>query len=222
MTTWSGRKLPSFAGSSGAAMYLNAIRAAVSDLVANYAGLRAVIDSLASYDSNSGEAGVLLGDATLRGAERAIRRELVADVPGLGDGLSTLAAIGVTTRADGSLKIDEARLAQVVEDSPEALEALFADADTGIAERLDAALVPYVQSSGTIDSRVDGLNARLDRLADDRLALDARLDSLEARLLAQFGAMDALVASLQSTSTFLTQQFEALRGLGAPRSSSKG
>jgi flagellar hook-associated protein 2 len=191
----------------------DAVRSAVESLVKSYSGLTTVLGSLSSYDQQTDEAGVLLGDAMLRGVQRSLRRELGAEVAGLDDAVSSLAAIGITTRDDGTLEVDTARLNAVIETDRTSLETLLAAPGTGLAARLDAALEPFTQTSGVIDSRTDGLNRRLSDFADQRAALERRVTSLEGRLLAQFIAMDTLVGSLQSTSTFITQQFDAIRAL---------
>ena len=92
-------------------------------------------------------------------------------------------------------------------------------ASDGVAVRLDGAITPFVQSSGTIDSRTSSLGKQIDDINDQRAALDLRLLALEDRLLEQFIAMDALVSQLQATSSFLDQQFSILQGLSARMSS---
>ena len=80
----------------------------------------------------------------------------------------------------------------------------------GIAETLDILLGGILENDGLIDSRVDGLNAQLEDIADERVQLDLRVSNLEARLISQFSALDSLIARFNSTSNFLTQQLANL------------
>jgi flagellar hook-associated protein 2 len=84
------------------------------------------------------------------------------------------------------------------------------DISRGIGVTLNGLLEGYLQSSGLLDSRTDGLQSSVDRIADDREALNRRLEALEDRYFRQFNALDTLLANLQSTGNFLTQQLAAI------------
>ena len=79
--------------------------------------------------------------------------------------------------------------------------------------RLEGVLDAYLQGSGVIDSRNEGLN-RQSRDLDTRMeAMNYRLTLIEGRLLDQFGALDTLVANMQTTGSFLSMQLNALPGV---------
>lgn len=80
----------------------------------------------------------------------------------------------------------------------------------GLADTMDEVLNSFLGSDGIIASREDGLNDKLEDIADQRIDLDRRIDSLEARLIQQFTALDSLIARFNSTSSFLTQQLANL------------
>lgn len=82
----------------------------------------------------------------------------------------------------------------------------------GLIESMDSLLGNYLDSSGVLSSREDGINESFERLQDEQDSLDLRIEALEARLISQFSALDALVANLQSTGNFLTQQIDSLPG----------
>ena len=83
----------------------------------------------------------------------------------------------------------------------------------GIADTLDSLISQFLDSNSIINSRTEGLNKSVDRLAEQRTTLNKKMDSLEARLYRQFNAMDAIVARLQSTGSYLEQQLSALPGV---------
>ena len=83
----------------------------------------------------------------------------------------------------------------------------------GYADRLDTLLDQLLDDDGLLETRIDGLNDRIEDINEDRERLEARMLALEARLFRQFNAMDALVAQLNSTSQFLAQQLSSLAKL---------
>lgn len=77
---------------------------------------------------------------------------------------------------------------------------------SGVAVSLGGVLDRFLDSNGLIDLRTDGLQANVDRIAEDREALNVRLEAIEARFRSQFNALDVLLANLRTTSDFLTTQ----------------
>ena len=154
----------------------------------------------------------LFGDSATRNVAFQIRGVLSAQIEAAGPPFNTLFSLGITTDAAGKLSADTAKLADALEQDPDAAADLFAG-ENGMAERLDEVLSGYIEAGGIIAARTDGLNGRIEAITDSREALARRLERLEARLTTQFRAMDELVAQLQSTSNFLTQQFAQLQSL---------
>ena len=80
----------------------------------------------------------------------------------------------------------------------------------GLADTVDEVLNNFLGSNGLIASREDGLNDKLEDIAEQREDLDTRIASLEARLIQQFTALDTLIAQFNSTSSFLSVQLANL------------
>lgn len=184
---------------------------AVSGLVDSYNALATVINELGSYDPVNGEHGALLGDATLRGVQGRLQRELGSPVNGLSGPINTLTGIGITTSADGSLELDSSKLDPFIKNHFGDLGLLFAG-ENGIASRLEKTVSSYVGAGGSINARSDGIQISLDGIDEQRETLERRMLSVEQRYVAQFSAMDALVTQLTATSDFLTQQLDSLPG----------
>lgn len=85
----------------------------------------------------------------------------------------------------------------------------------GIAYQLNTMITGFLEIDGALDSRTDGIQDRIEDIADRREALDYRMELLEARYRAQFNALDSLLAQLQTTSDFLTQQLASLPEAGS-------
>ena len=189
----------------------DAVTAKINTFIANYNGLVDTFTALGAFNGSTDTAGILLGDATLRGVQNLIRREVSSSVSGLTGSFSTLAEIGLTTGDDGKLTLDNEKLNSVLDENFDQVGELFS-ASNGLANTLDNAIKQYVSSAGILDTRTDGLQLRVDDITEQREALDRRLISLESRLLAQFTALDILVNSLSNQSDFLALQLDNLPG----------
>jgi flagellar hook-associated protein 2 len=202
---------------------------AVSDFVSAYNDVATTLDSLTHYDAGTGDAGILLGDASTRSIANQLRRALGEAVPGLYGNYTSLASIGITTRANsqtlqdgtvavgGTLVFDSSKLSEALSGDPAAVSRLFAgDSDglTGLADRLNTTLNRLVGTGGIIDSNTQSRQSSIGDIADERIALDDKMTALETRLRAQFSALDSLLSQLKNTSDYLTQQLASLPGFG--------
>ncbi len=88
------------------------------------------------------------------------------------------------------------------------------DFSRGIAFQLNELISGFLEPEGVLASRTDGIQGRVDDIADKREVLDRRIDALELRYRAQFNALDTLLSQLSTTSNFLTQQLAALPEAG--------
>jgi flagellar hook-associated protein 2 len=191
--------------------------AAINKFVEGFNTLVDVLNQIASYDADTGQAGSLFGDSAVRNVEFQLRRLLGSRLAESGS-IQGLADIGITTDDTGKLSVDSATLDRAIQDDVDAVAVLFAG-DDGLAGRLDRLVAGYVDSGGIIEGRTTGLTDRIEDISDRREALNRRLTSLEERLMAQFSAMDALVGQLQATGNYLEQQFTALSNLTTQRQS---
>jgi len=204
---------------AGETLSITADRASVASkintFVANYNGLVGTFNALGSFDSASSTGGILLGDATLRGVQNSIRKEISSSVSGITSSFSTLAELGITTTDDGKLEVDNDKFNTVLDSSFDQVGELFA-ATNGLSNKLDTIVEGYIGPDGIIESRTDGLTNSIDDIVVQREDLNRRLESVGSRLLAQFTVMDQIVSSLQNQSNFLTQQLANLPGAYKP------
>lgn len=187
----------------------------VRDFVDSYNALISNVDALTAFNAESNRGGPLLGDATVRGIRDQIRRELSVNVSDPASLATSLSDIGVETQLDGSLKVNDERLSEVLEQDFARFGEVFSASD-GFAVRLFDLTDGFLKSDGILDARTQGLETQIEGLNEDRVSLNERLASLETRLLRQFNALDSLLAQLNSTSNFLTQQLSNLPGTERP------
>ncbi len=194
-----------------------AANAALTAFVQAHNALISTIDEVTAYDAETGVAGALLGDSIVRDLKESLRRELNSVVSVTGAPFSMLVDIGITTNLEGRLEIDSSVSGDAIALDFDAVGELFADAEQGIAVRLDAFVTTLLESDGSISLREERLNDRLADLTDQRERLDDRMLLVEERYFKQFQALDTLLAQFQSTSAYLTQQ---LANIPVPGSSS--
>jgi flagellar hook-associated protein 2 len=114
----------------------NKISSAVDKFVKGYNELVTAMNSLSSYDSDSGQAGFLVGDSVWRNIDSQIRRTINEAIPNIGSSYSSLASIGITTDKDGMLKVNSTKLDAAAADDPEAVARLFAIGGKASGENL--------------------------------------------------------------------------------------
>jgi flagellar hook-associated protein 2 len=127
-----------------------------------------------------------------------------------------LADIGISADLNGKLSVDSADLDAAFSVDFDAVGALFAAEDVGVAVKLDALLAPYLDSDGVLDARTSGLQSSIADIGERREALNERLAALQTRYTREFNALDTLLSQLQGTSNFLTQQLSRLPGWTTP------
>lgn len=153
--------------------------------------------------------GALVGDSSVRSLINTIRSELVSPQ---GEGaMRALADMGITTKKDGTLEMDAAKVSKAITSNFEEVAAYFTG-DNGLASRLGARLKPYTDAGGILESRTDALQGTIDKVDTQKAELTKRIVALEERLYKQFNAMDTLVAQLTRTSDSLTQLFDSMPG----------
>jgi flagellar hook-associated protein 2 len=186
------------------------LRERVKAFVTGYNTLNTTISSLRSYDAVTQKGGPLLGDALVRGIEEELRSGLIDPVSGLEGGTyTTLASLGITKQVDGSLKLDEARFAEVLDTDRAAVARVFGS-ENGVAARLFSGIEARLASGSALETRNKALQADMKRIETDKAALDARMVVIEERYRKQFTALDTLLAGMTTTANFLASSLANL------------
>jgi flagellar hook-associated protein 2 len=182
----------------------------VKKFVTEYNTLYATFGKLRSYSPSSQQAGPLFGDAMLRGIESEISTDLVNPVSGLAGDYTSLASIGITRKADGTLDLNDTKLTKALEANRGAVAAIFGKEDVGVAARLYEHLETRLETGEALDTRDQGLQRALKTIKNDKEVLDARMAKVEANYRKQFTALDKMLANMTSTANFLSSQLANL------------
>jgi flagellar hook-associated protein 2 len=181
----------------------------VQSFVTAYNSLASTIASLRSYNAETKAAGPLLGDAMLRGVEAQLRQSISNPVTGATGSFTTLASLGITTTANGTLALDAKKFEAAMSADPTAAAQVFASAE-GIATRIDKLMASKLGTTGEIAARDTGLTSRRKLIDEQKKQVNARMEVIQARYMKQFTALDALLTQMQSTSSFLAQQLASM------------
>ncbi|MBK5929715.1 flagellar filament capping protein FliD [Halochromatium salexigens] len=189
------------------------VRDAVNAFVDNYNSLRETTNELTSFNAETGEAGELLGDSTLRTIESRLRSTLGS---GVAEGeFRSLSEIGISLQRDGTLQLDDARLDEVIVNDREALTEFFAgqSQDSGMAGALSQTLSQLLGDSGLLDNARSGVQNRITSIDNRTERMEISIERTIERYRSQFAQLDSMVAEMNQTSSYLTQQFDNLNAM---------
>lgn len=156
--------------------------------------------------------GQLEADSSLLSIERRVFS--VLNTPATGGTYSVLSDIGLSMQKDGNMTLSNNNLQAALQTDFDGVAELFASDTQGFAKRLADLADSLLASDGMLESRTDGLEARVNDLVERQITFERNLTAVESRYRAQFSALDALVGQLQGTGNFLTSQLAQLPGAG--------
>src|SRR5690554_872230 len=186
------------------------VREAVQDFVKAFNDLKGTIGTLTAYNAETGQAGELNGDSTVRTIESRLRSALSG---GVAEGeLRMLNQVGITLQRDGTLELDDGRLNELVRDDMAALGEFFTggDSEGGLAGSLTTTLDQLLNSQGVIKRSMDGAETRMKSLDERYERMEISIERNIQRYRAQFSQLDVMVAQMNSMSSYLTQQFDMM------------
>ncbi len=178
----------------------------IKDFVASHNELQKGIADLSSFDTESGEAGTLLGDSALRSVQSSVRSAMNHVVE---DGsLDLLSDTGINLRVDGTLEMDEQKVTELANQDPAALERFFTGADEagGLAGTVQGTLDRALADNGVLGSTINGLETSIERVEERHARMEERINATIDRYREQFSQLDSEIAEMNSTSEYLSQQ----------------
>jgi flagellar hook-associated protein 2 len=182
----------------------------IKKFVEKYNEFNSTVKSLRKFDSETGKAGSLLGNSSLQSVETGIRGVFNGGIAE--SSFTLLGDIGISKELDGSLKIDEEALGEIVEKDLGNLVEFFTgvDGEGGLASALDEKLESMLDSGGLIETAKDGLEVTLDRIGDSQAQIEKRIASTISRYRTQFSKLDIAVANMNAAGNQLFAQLSSL------------
>ncbi|MGH8261074.1 MAG: flagellar filament capping protein FliD, partial [Steroidobacteraceae bacterium] len=181
----------------------------ISAFVSAYNTLLGTLAPLDSFDSTTGTAGPMMGDAVLSGARNELRQTLYSVVNTGSSTYNSLASVGITTNNDGTLSLNSATLSTALGTNYGAVNQLFSGTG-GIASTLNTNITAELATGGPVASRGTTLVDQENALTQQENNLNTQMTALSASLTQQYSALNSLLSSLQTTSAYLSQAFATL------------
>ena len=175
----------------------------VTSFVDAYNALVGQLKSRSAYGNATTAAGVLSGDATVRIMQNQLREIMMTATTG--GTMTSLSQIGVSTQADGTLKLDSSKLNSAIAANFSDVTNLISGA-TGFATRLSTWTNSVLTPGGLIDNRISILNTSITGYNDQISHLEVRMATLQKLYTTQYSNLNMLLSSMNSTSAYLTQQ----------------
>ncbi|WP_432720417.1 flagellar filament capping protein FliD [Jeongeupia wiesaeckerbachi] len=199
------------------------IKTALTAFVKAYNDVQGSISQAASYDPKTKTAGILQGDASVRGVQSQLR-SMLGEAFGSGDdAIKTLSQLGVAFQQDGKLALDSTKLDKAVTNNLDSVMSFLGSYDKtknptkapassadSFGVKLNDMLDKMLTKGGMMDSRTDGINSSIKLLGQQRDTLTAKLTETETRLRKQYVALDQTLTKMQQSSSSLMAMLSSL------------
>lgn len=123
--------------------------AAVGDFVDAYNEVFTSIRDNQSFDTETFEAGILLGDRTANSILSQMRSTLVREVTGTGSSYTSLAVLGITSSRTGGLTFDQGEFREALSDDRDGVLSVLASTESGSSSFLNVQARPDDDTNGS-------------------------------------------------------------------------
>jgi flagellar hook-associated protein 2 len=185
----------------------DAIKKGVSGFVDAYNAMVNQFKSRSAFGSSTDtNKPALAGDGTVRLMLNQLHGVFNTTAGGT---LKSLAEVGITTQADGTLKLDSSKLDSAMASNFSDVTDLFSSA-TGYGTRLNTWADSVLSPSGVIEARTQSLNTSIKGYNDQISRLEDRMATLQKQYTTTYSNLNVLLSGMNSTSAYLTQQISQL------------
>ena len=163
------------------------------------------LDSLTFYDEVTEEVGLLFGSSEALRIRSSYNRLLTGSISSAGS-FKSIGQVGLQFDEDGKLEFNADELTEALQEGQLDVEAFFASDSSGLSDRLDRLAEAIagesssmlINRSKTLSGQVEFNNSRIE-------GMNARLDAERERLLLQFYRMEEAIAKIQTNQAAINQ-----------------
>jgi flagellar hook-associated protein 2 len=188
----------------------DAIKTKITAFVTAYNDVNSMLAAQTKYDAATKTAGALQGDSAAWGLRTQLRN-MLGTTSGASSMFGRLSDIGFDVKSDGSISVNDTKLTNGLANLDQ-LRKVFANSDPvtpandGVVLQMRKLTDRMLAFDGTLQSRTDGLQHRLDLNQTQQSQLEDRVTRTEARLRAQYSALDTQMNTLNGLSSYVQQQ----------------
>ncbi len=182
----------------------DAVADAIDAFVSSFNDALDRIGQLSSYDPETEQKGLLLGEGTLQMVERRLTRTVATTTIDVGGGIRRLSDLGIRFRS-GKLEFNRDEFLETFEQHRDEITQFFADEDTGFSAVMKEQLEGITESNGLIDRRESTLEKQKELMSSRIEQINVLLEQKRARLKRQFAAMESALAAMQTQQNALAQ-----------------
>ena len=196
------------------------VESALRNLVATYNDLNVVFTELANPDGTEELSGALIADGTFRMLRQDVKSMVTAASTTPSGNMTYLADVGISFTREGTLEINESRLAEALTNEYADIAQMFSagtenqsvfNADPqGFAGEASKKLDRLLATTGTITTVVKNAEEKLADYEVELEELESRMAQIKSRYVSQFTAMEQLIDEMNSTRDYLKSQLENL------------
>lgn len=177
---------------------------AVTDFVESFNSLRTTLDQLTNFDPDALTTGLLFGRNEVLQIETTLSRVLTGRFTSSATFIS-IESLGISLDATGKLQLDSARLSEAIADDPGEVERLFTVDESGVIDRLSAAIDTLAgEDNSVIARRYDSLTNTIENNERRIESMTEFLDRERQRTLLEFYRLEETISKLQSNIDILS------------------
>ena len=188
----------------------DAVKSMLSGFVTAYNALNNLLTNVTAYNPASKQGALLQGDAAATGLQNQLRA-MFGGPTGASSTFGTFSAIGLEFQKDGSLKLNDTKVAAALKNLPELTQALSnvdtaTPANNGLAKKLALWADGLLAATGTLPGKAKSLQAQLASNSKNQAVASDRIDAVEKRIRAQYSALDKIMSDANGLSKYVQQQ----------------
>jgi flagellar hook-associated protein 2 len=188
------------------------MKSALNDFVKAYNDISKYLATQTAYDADKKVGATLQGDRSTLSLQSQLRSMITSYNGGASNDFKHVSDAGIEVQADGTLKINDAKLSKAMDTNMSELSKAFTNVDTlnpsnnGFAARMTALTNSLTSIDGLVTTRSAGLQKSIDRNDKQAAVMEQRVDDYQTRLLKQYSDLDVKMSSLNTLSTYINQQ----------------
>lgn len=178
----------------------------INSFVTKYNQVMSYMSYELKFNDSSESAGPLSGDGTLRTIQSMLQSLVRNDYTS--NSIDSLSLMGITTKSDGTLEVDDTELSTALEDSFSQVMDFFTSSSgifASFTNSTDTGSLDYIldTTDGTVQNKIDALDDQIETYNDAIEREEDRLAKLEQSLREKFTALEVTLSKLKLSEAYV-------------------